>query len=302
MAVGAATLIILLIGWWANPAFLTWNNLQQIVRSCALIGIAALGTMFITIAGHYFSLSIQQTAMVCAICFTGTLYSGWNLIPAILVTLLLAVILGAIQGYLVGIGANPIILTLGAGVVLYGTAAIVTNNEVLRTGTDVAKWIGTARPLGIPTQTYAFLLFTIVAHLVLTRTRLGRLIVLVGANKEAAKASGLSLRTATLAAFIIASSAAGICGIFVAAQFGMGKVDLFHGLNIDVIAAVLVAGTAIQGGKGSALRTMVGTIFIAVLDNILLLTRQPDGIRMFIMGACVVLAVSIFHVLRSGKS
>ena len=298
LGVGGAALIILIIGWMANPAFLTKGNLLQIVRSAALIGIAALGTTFITIAGHYFSLAVGQTAMVCAICFAGTLSAGWGVVPALLVTLLLALVLGLVQGYLVGIGANSIILTLGVGVVIYGMAALVTANKVVRTGTDIAEWIGRARPLGIPTQTYALIIFTVLAHIVLTRTRLGRLILLVGANEQAARATGLSVKKATMAAFAIASVAAGTCGIFLAAQIGQGRVDQFPTLNIEVIAAVLVAGTAIQGGEGSALRTTMGTIFIALLNNLLLLSGQPYGIRIFVMGFCVVLGVSLFHVLR----
>lgn len=298
LGVGGAALIILVIGWMANPAFLTKDNLLQIVRSAALIGIAALGTTFITIAGYYFSLAVQQTAMVSAICFAGTLSLGWGVVPALLVTLLLALALGLVQGYLVGIGANSIILTLAAGVVIYGMAALLTDNKVVRTGTDAAEWIGRARPLGMPTQTYALLLFTVLAHIVLTRTRLGRLIILVGANKQAARAIGLSVMTATVAAFAIASVAAGTCGIFLASQIGQGRVDQFPTLNFEVIAAVLVAGTAIQGGEGSALRTTIGTIFIALLNNLLLLSGQPYGIRIFVMGLCVVLGVSFFHLLR----
>ena len=298
LGVGGAALIILLIGWMTNPAFLTKDNLLQIVRSGALIGIAAVGTTFITIAGHYFSLAIQQTAMCCAICFAAALSWGWGVVPALLVTVLLALALGLIQGYLVGIGANSIVLTLGVGVVIYGIAALVTDNKVVRTGTDVAEWIGRARPLGIPTQTYALILFTIAAHIVLTRTRFGRLIVLVGTNKEAALATGLSVKKATLAAFAIASFTAGICGIFLAAQIGQGRVDQFPTLNFEVIAAVLVAGTAIQGGEGSALRTALGTIFIALLNNLLLLSGQPYGIRIFVVGFCVVLGVSLFFLLK----
>ena len=301
LGVSGAVLIILLIGWIANPVFLSKENLLQIVRSGALIGIAALGTTFITLSGHYFSLAIQQTAMFCAISFAGTLSWGWGVVPALLVTLLLAAVLGLIQGYLVGIGANSIVLTLGAGVVIYGLAAIVTDNKVVRTGTDIAEWIGKARPLGIPMQTYALIIFTIIAHIVLTRTRFGRQIMLVGANKDTARATGLSIKRATIIAFTIASVAAGICGIFLAAQISQGRVDQFPMLNFDVIAAVMVAGTAIQGGEGSAFRTTMGVIFIALLKNLLLLSGQPYGIRILLVGFCVVIGVSIFYLVRSKR-
>ena len=119
-----------------------------------------------------------------------------------------------------------------------------------------------------------------------------------GSNREAAQASGLSVKTASIAAFTIASVAAGICGIFVAAQIEQGRVDQFPTLNMDVIAAVLVAGTSLAGGEGSAVRTMLGTIFIALLSNLLLLTGQPYGVRICVLGLFVILGVCLFHVLR----
>ncbi len=298
IGVGAAGLVILIIGWLIAPGFLTTDNLLQIIRSGALIGIAAIGTTFITISGNYFSLSIGQTAMFCAVSFAGTLSWGWGLAGALLATLAIALILGLIQGWLVAIGANPIISTLGAGVIIYGIAAIVTNLKVVRTGTNIAEWIGRGRPLGIPTQSWAFIIFTVIASIVLNRTRFGRLIMLVGSNQEAAKAAGLSLWTAKLAAFTIASVTAGICGIFLAAQISQGRVDQYPTLNMDVIAAVLMAGTSLAGGEGSALRTMLGTIFIALLSNLLLLTGQSYGVRVFVQGLFVIAGVSGFHLLR----
>jgi simple sugar transport system permease protein/ribose transport system permease protein len=298
LGVGGAATLILVIGWLTTPAFLTTYNLLQVVRSGALIGIAALGTTFITLSGSYFSLSVQQTAMFCAISFAGILSWGWGLPAALFLTLLLALALGLIQGWLVSIGANPIISTLGAGAVIYGIAAVATNNKVVRTGTDIAEWIGRGRPLGIPNQTYALVILAIVAAIVLKKTRFGRLIMLVGSSHDAARASGLSVGLATIAAFSIASVAAGISGIFVAAQISQGRVDQFSTFTMDVIAAVLVAGTSLQGGEGSALRTTMGTIFIALLSNLLLLSGQPYGVRIFVLGMFVILGVSAFHLLR----
>jgi simple sugar transport system permease protein/ribose transport system permease protein len=298
LGVGSAAALILVIGWLTTPAFLTTYNLFQVVRSGALIGIAALGTTFITLSGNFFSLSVQQTAMFCAISFAGILSWGWGLPAALLLTLILALVLGLIQGWLVAIGANPIISTLGSGVVIYGIAAVATDNRVVRTGTDIAEWIGRGRPFGIPNQTYALIILTIIAAIVLKRTRFGRLLMLVGSGRDAARASGLSVGLATIAAFSIASVAAGICGIFVAAQISQGRVDQFPTFTMDVIAAVLVAGTSLQGGEGSALRTTMGTIFIALLSNLMLLSGQPYGVRIFVLGLFVILGVSAFHLLR----
>src|SRR5207302_6347767 len=113
-------------------------------------------------------------------------------------------------------------------------------------------------PLGVLTQSWAFLLLTALASLALARTRFGREVYLAGANRRAARASGLSVGRTTLVAFTLSSLAAGLAGVFTAAQITQAPLTQFNGMNIDVIAAVLVGGTALQGGEGSTVRTALG--------------------------------------------
>jgi simple sugar transport system permease protein/ribose transport system permease protein len=298
VSVALAVLALVAFGQLNQPEFLTYANVQTVVRSASLIGIVALGTTFVTISGSYFSLSVQQTAMFCAIGFCAINSWGWGLGAALVLTLLLAAALGLVQGGVVAAGANPIITTLGAGAAIYGLAAVLTESKVVRIGSDAAEWLGRGRPLGIPTQSYAFVLLTLLAALVLARTRFGRLIVLCGSNRDAARACGLPVGLATISAFVIASVSAGIAGIFLAAQIGQGRVDQFPDLNLDVIAAVLVGGTAIQGGEGSMVRTTLGTLFIALLTNLMLLLGYAYGPRILLQGIFVVLGVAAFHLLR----
>ena len=147
---------------------------------------------------------------------------------------------------------------------------MITHNEVVNFDSSAAvDWIGTGRPLGVPTQSWAFILLTILSTLVLTRSRFGREIYLVGTSRAAARASGLSVGKATVVAFMLSAIAAGIAGVFTAAQVAQAPLTQFDGLNIDVIAAVLVGGTALQGGEGSTLRSALGAVFIALLANLM---------------------------------
>jgi simple sugar transport system permease protein/ribose transport system permease protein len=277
----------------------TYQNALNIVRAAALIGIVALGVTFVTISGNYFSLSVGQTAMFCAIAFAATMSWGWGLLLSLLGTLVLALAIGVLQGIVVALGANPIITTLGAGAAIYGLAAVLTDNKVVRIGSTAAEWLGRGRPLGIPTESYAFVILTLLAAIVLTRTRFGRFILLVGSNRAAARACGLPVWLSGIAALGISSAAAGMAGIFLAAQIGQGRVDQFGDLNLDVVAAVLVGGTAIQGGEGSMVRTMLGTIFIAVLTNLTLLRGYSYGTRIVVQGLFVIVGVSTYHLLRT---
>jgi len=291
---------ILLAGGLTTAAFLTVDNFLIIVRAASITGIVALGMTFVTISGNFFSLSVEQTAALSSIAFAESFAHGWGLLAALGCSFCAALVTGAVQGGMVAAGLNPIVTTLGVGAALYGLAAVVTNNEVVNFDTTPAvTWIGTGRPLGIPTQSWAFAIFTLLATLVLLRTRFGRETYLVGANRNAARASGISITRTTILAFTLASLAAGIAGVFTAAQITQAPLTQFSGLNIDVIAAVLVGGTALQGGEGSALRSALGAVFIALLANFMLLRDFTYGERTLVTGLIVVVATSAFHLLRT---
>jgi simple sugar transport system permease protein/ribose transport system permease protein len=301
ISVGIAIVVLIIGISLTTPAFLTTSNLLTIVRAAAITGIAALGMTFITISGNYFSLAVEQTAAFCAIIFALAMAAGFGLVVAILVTLVVAAVIGLAVGAIVALGANPIIATLGAGAGLYGLSAIVTNNKQIQLGSHDADFLGQGQILSVPTQSYAFILLAVVAMIALTRTRFGRQIVLVGANKAAATASGIQVGLAVTAAFVLCSIGAAISGIFVAAQFGQGIVNQFDGFNTDVIAAVLVGGNAIQGGEGSAVRTALGAIFIALLVNFTLLRGYPYGVRVLLEGAAILVGVIAYHFSQRGN-
>jgi simple sugar transport system permease protein/ribose transport system permease protein len=284
-----------------TPAFLDPGNVLAVLRSAAIVGIAALGMTFVTVSGNFFSLSVEQTAALSAVTFALLISGGFGWPLAIVGTLTVAVLLGLAQGGVVSLGLNPIITTLGFGAGIAGFTSILTDNKLVRLGSDEAEWIGRARPFEVPTQVWAFLAAIILTWVVLRRLRIGRIIVLAGANPAAARASGIMLAQARLLAFTLASLTAGVVGIFTAAQIGQGNVIQFEGFNIDVIAAVLVGGTAVQGGDGSAKRTAFGAIFIASLTNFMLINNFSYGIRITVLGAAVVVAATIFHVLRSRR-
>ena len=299
-SVGLAVCLILLAGGLTTSQFLTVDNILIVVRSASITGIVALGMTFVTLSGNFFSISVEQTAAFSSIIFAESLAHGYGLAAGLALAFGCAVAFGVGQGLVVAGGLNPIVVTLGAGAALYGLAAVITHNEVVNFDSSAAvDWIGTGRPLGVPTQSWAFILLTILSTLVLTRSRFGREIYLVGTSRAAARASGLSVGKATVVAFMLSAIAAGIAGVFTAAQVAQAPLTQFDGLNIDVIAAVLVGGTALQGGEGSTLRSALGAVFIALLANLMLLRNAQYGTRVLVTGLVVVVATSAFHLLRT---
>jgi simple sugar transport system permease protein/ribose transport system permease protein len=297
--IGGAVVLLLLVGGILERDFLSYDNLLAVMRSASLVGIAAVGMTFITLTGNFVSLSTEQTAIISGILYALALSNGWPVLLAALVTFGAAMAIGLVQGAIVALGMNPIVTTLGAGAAVFGLANVLTNNRTVNTRTSADDWIGTARPLGIPTQVIAFVALTAITMLVLSRTRFGRRVMLMGANRAAATATGLKVAATTIIAFVLASAFCALCGIMVISQVGQAKTTNFEGFTIDVVAAVLVGGTAIQGGEGSTLRTAMGAIFIALLANFMLIRGYSYGVRLVITGVIVALAVVGFHLLRT---
>lgn len=302
VALAVIVLAVIIVGGATQDQFLTSDNFIAVLRAAALIGIAAVGMTFITLSGNFVSLSTEQTAIISAILFAMALGAGWSLIPAMAVVIGVSLVLGLLQGFIVSLGLNSIVTSLGAGAAIFGIANVITDNRTVQARSTVADFLGSSRPLGIPIQVWIFVLLTVVTMVVLRKTNFGRRVTLVGSNRNTAKASGVRVGRTIVYSFLIASSFAALCGILLVAQVGQAKVLNFEGFNIDVVAAVLVGGTAIQGGEGSTLRTALGAIAIALLSNYMLLAQFEYGTRLAITGAVVGIAVIAFNWVRTRSS
>jgi simple sugar transport system permease protein/ribose transport system permease protein len=298
----AAIGFLLLIGGATTPDFLTLDNLLIVIRAASITGIVALGMSYITISGNLFALSAEELAVLSACVFAWLIRAHYDLAAGLVLTLLFAGFAGGIQGAIIARGADPIITTLAFGALFRGLASLVSNNKNILLETDAAQWLGTGRPLGLPTQSWAFLILTIVAWFVLQRTRFGRQLLLTGANRQAAMATGFRVGQASLIAMTLFGLCCGIAGISAASQFGLAVANLFTGLNVDVIAAVLVGGISLRGGLGTPLQAALGAIFVALFQNYMLLHSFTSGQRMLVVG-CLVATVTLgFHGLQRRRT
>ncbi len=296
LTVGAILLIAL--GGATTPSFLTFDNAMVVIRQASVTGIVALGMSYVTISGNLFALSAEELAILTACIFGWLMRAKFGLALSLLATLIFAGLGGAVQGAVIGLGADPIITTLAFGGFFRGLASVVSGNQNILLGTNAAEWLGTARPLGVPTQSWAFLFLTPLAWFVLQKTRVGRVLLLTGANREAARATGLRVDQAGLIGVTLLGICCGMAGISAAAQFGQAVANLFQGLNFDVVAAILVGGIALRGGQGSPIQAALGAAFIALLENFMLLNDLSSGWRMTVVGALVTLATCVFHLLQ----
>jgi simple sugar transport system permease protein/ribose transport system permease protein len=285
-ALGLAVLVVLAL---TTDRFLTVENVKAILSSASIVGIMALGLTFITLIGSLVSLAIAATAVMGAMVFLAELHLG--LVPALAISMAAGAAVTALQGAIVGAwGANPVILTIAAGFLLSGITAKASSGVIVQpSGGGYATLNST--PLGVPLGVYAMVALALLYQLVLKRTVVGRRIVLIGENREAARAAGMRIPRITAIAFAIAGASFALGGAFLGAFNKGASAQLEGTLTFDVIAAVLVGGTLISGGRGSAVRTLGGAIVIATISDLLLLRGFDTGAQILLKGVLVVLVV-----------
>lgn len=294
-AIGGGCLAFLLVGV-LTPSFLSFDNALVIVRAASMTGIVAIGMSFVTLSGNLFALSAGSLGALLAVLFALAMAKA-GLAVALVVVVLAAIGAGVAQGIAVIITRNPIIATLAFGAAFRGLAAILSGNSVLRIHSAVAVWIGTARPLGVPTQSWAFVLLTGLAWLLMRRARLGRQIILTGANRATAELSGLHVERIISTAFILLCFACTMVALFTVCQFSEARANLFGGNDFDYIAAVLIGGISLRGGEGSPVQAALGAVLISLLENLMLLNGCSAGLRITVVGLLVVVTTSAFHLL-----
>lgn len=305
----AVFFVILVVGAVTAPNFMTLFNFKTIIRDAALVGIMAIGLTFVTLSGNFFLLSMKETAALAIIGFATCMSAGYGFEISFLVTMVIALAAGALQGVLIGLGGNPIVVTLGAAGLFFGIGSWWSDNLVVSfRRPHGAEWLGSGSFLGLPNITVAFILIAITAELVLRHTNFGRQVYLVGANRAAGKATGHENFGMAIKVCSIASVCAAFVAIAFSAQVSSAHVNYFSSsfgssgdMTIMVIATVMVGGNSIMGGYGSTLRSSLAAIFISTVDNMMVLHGFNSGPRVLAVGLMIVFSIIVFALVRRGS-
>lgn len=297
----ALPLLILLVFVVASafvPEFFKFETIRAILLATSITGIIAVGMTAITLSGNLFSLGVTASTVFSGVIYIWVGHATGSMYIAAFVAILAAVVLGLIQGFIVGLGLNTVIVTLAAGSIIYGVTAILTKGEVVQAETASLEGFATFQLLGIPLPIYIFILFTALAWFLTEHTLIGRNVHLLGANRNTARNSGISTMGTTIWAFTAFSLGIGIAAVLQASQMHQIQADNLPGLTMDVVAAVLVGGTAVTGGDGSPVKSAIGALFIATITQVMVLVGVPQGQRYFVLGLVVVALVVVLHLLR----
>jgi ribose/xylose/arabinose/galactoside ABC-type transport system permease subunit len=282
-----------------TPQFMTVNNAKAILASTSVVGMAALGLTFVTLVGSLVSLATAQTMAVVAMVFLAT--QSWGLVLAALAAAATGALIAGVQGLAVGYWSiNPVVLTIVTAFALTGLATLVSGGTtVYATGTGYTVLNST--PFGIPVSVLVFAVLAVAAHLVLRYTTRGRQVSLVGENRQAARAAGLPVGRIIVFAWVAFGLLSAVGAMFLAAFNTSATISVAGTLTFDTIAAVLVGGTSIAGGRGSALRTVIGVLVLSIISDILLLRGFPTGAQILVKGLLILVFVIAVQV-RTGRS
>ncbi|MDJ0466401.1 ABC transporter permease [Streptomyces sp. H27-C3] len=298
--IGIALLALVLIFTLAAPKFATSDNLTNIATEITLNTMLAVGMTFVILVGGI-DLSVGSVMALSAV-VSGEILTTTNLSTpvAVLVAVVVATLVGMACGFVNGFVSEKwrvpsFIITLGMLNVARGAALEYTNAQTLYDFPPGFSRFGTSTLLGIPSLFWIALIMVVVGHLVLTRTVFGRLVFAIGSNEEAVRLSGHRTGIVKVAVFVIAGFAVGIAAVTYMARLNIASPILGSGYELSAIAAVVIGGASLSGGKGSMIGTLLGACLLGVLTNGLLLLGVSDFQRQMITGAVIMIAVVIDH-------
>jgi ribose transport system permease protein len=299
--IGLAVTIGFLIAFFAlkSPHFLTTSNFAVIGTAISITGIMAAFSTIVLISGGL-DLSIGAVAALGGLVSTQVVVSGASLAVAILAGLGAGLGAGLVNSLLiVGFGVNALIATIGTQFMLRGTDYLFVNGQPVDAfGRKSFLYVGNGTPLGVPTPIYLLLASFVAVAALLHFTRFGSRVYAVGGNEQAARLAGIRVGLLRVLIYGLSGMSAALAGIVLASLNQSAFPDVGAGDELQVIAAVILGGTALMGGRGSAVGTFLGVSMLGVLANGLNILSVRAFWQIFVSGAALVIAVS-FDAVRS---
>lgn len=291
-----ALILIIIVGWiTGSDRFMAIGNFETIVRYGSILGVIAIGMTFVITAGGI-DLSVGSvmglSSVIASLSWVqnGATQSTW------LIMVVIAIAVGGLAGFLNGIviaygRVVPFIATLAMLVAARGLAEIFSDRHSQVVG--VTGFLGFFRSdiLGIDPLIWIFALAAVVGWFLLARTTYGRRTVAIGGNHEASRLAGLKVKRHTLSLYVLSGVAAGIAGVMILARTTAGISTHGQLYELDAIAAVVVGGTLLAGGRGTIIGTVLGVLIFSALSNIFTINNLNSSVQAVVKGIIIVVAV-----------
>ncbi len=279
------------------PEFYQSSNLSNVARQIVPLGIVSLG-MLIVIITSGIDLSVGSIMALCSVVL-GIYIGDVGLWGAIFICLFVGIIIGSISGILVAFGnIAPFVATLAMMTIARGLALIFSKGQPIPILDMRLMVFGTGNFLGIPYTFYLLLILLLIVGVMFRYTTLGRLIIAVGSNETATRLAGQPVVLVKLSVYAICGFMCAIAAIVASARTGVGSPNMAIAFELDAIAAVVIGGAALSGGKGNVFNTFLGVLILGIISNIMNIEGIPGYHQQVVKGLIIVAAV-IFEGMKS---
>ncbi|QFS83237.1 Ribose transport system permease protein RbsC [Roseivivax sp. THAF40] len=287
----------------ASPKFLSVDNIFSVVRSSAILGVMALGVTFVVISGNL-DLSVGSMMSFSTIV---VLDLHDKIGPALAIPAMFAMTLciGAFIGFLVGyLRLNSLIVTLGMLSAIHGLTLTYSGGQNMDIADKEGTWFsffGQGAVLGIPVPIAIFLLLAAGLGLTLSKTAFGRKVYAVGGNGTAATFSGIRRARTVFTCYLISAGCVAVAGLIQASRSLGSQNTVGQGLELEVLAAVILGGASLLGGSGTVFKTLIGVLILGFIQNGLLLLGLPFYVQFVVTWIIIILAVWLDIAAKRGK-
>ncbi len=297
-AVWIAAIGLYLISGFISPAMFQLGQVLNILQVASFLGVIAAGQTIAVLTG---GIDLSQAGVVTLTNIVATsimLSQPENIPAAIVVVLVLALLVGLANGFLVtAVGVTPLIATLGMNSVLFGAALVYTGGAPSG-GTPVEfQVIGTGSLFGIPNPALIWLGLSLGLLVLTRRTSYGRRLYATGANPRAAEMMGVNVGRTIVSAYVLSALMAALGALLLTAYVGAPSLGIGNQFLLTAVAAVVVGGAALTGGSGSVVATMGGAIFITELSSFTNIIQVSTGTQFVIQGALILVSVLVYRAL-----
>ena len=274
------------------PSFFTQGNLINVLRQVSMIAIIAVGMTFVIITGE------MDLSVGSLVAFGGVIFAWFmveaeiNWVVSFIFTLLTGLLIGLFIGLIrVYFNVPSFIITLALFTSLRSMGYVITNAFPISPLPSQVYWLGKGFVGPIPVPVIIMFVFYVIGYILLNHTSYGRSVYAVGGNEVASRLSGLNTKAVKISAFMLNSFLATLSATILASRLDSGTPTVASGWELDVIAAVIIGGTALKGGAGNILGTFLGAIFVAVLNNGMILLGVSTYVQGVISGLVILIAV-----------
>ncbi|HZT21066.1 MAG TPA: ABC transporter permease [Dongiaceae bacterium] len=284
--------LVVLLFSLTTAAFLSEANILNMLRQIAPLLIVAVAMTFVITTGGI-DLSVGSILALVNALAAISLQAGLPWPIVVLAMLLLGALIGVVQGFFVAYEGIPaFIVTLAGLSTIRGVALLLTKGySVPIDPTSAFNEIGRGWVFGLPLPAILAVAVLVVGYLAFNETSFGRHVTALGANAEAVRRAGVNVRLVSLLAYVLSGMAAALAGLIIAARLGSGSSNAGVGFELDVIAAVVLGGTSLFGGRGTMIGTMLGALTVAVIGNGLILSHLSPFLTPIVTGIIILVAI-----------